>query len=348
MDHYIIVLLCTGFLTLLYTGLSDSGYQIPSVSVFLAFALMVYCIIVIGSEPIYIFGDKYNYANSFQHISPETISKGKDKGWAYYTLFVRRMTSNEDFYFYLTTLIYVAAYYLFALRFISSKFIFYFLLATFSSFGFFSYGVNTIRAGFSLALLLMAFSAYKKFPLFVILAVFSVLCHKSMAIPLAAFVITRFYNKSQLFLYVWAIAFVMSAANIGAVSTFIQSNIGGFDDRGLDYLKGKSTGYKTGFRIDFVIYSLIPIVVGYYYVFKLKVKDVIYIRLYNSYILSNSIWLLVIRMNFTDRMAYLSWFLIPFILLYPILKYKLPINQRKYLNITIAGILLFTSYMYFK
>lgn len=348
MDHYIIVLLCTGFLTLLYTGLSDSGYQIAAVPVFFSVIIALYVIMTIGGYPITLYDDKYNYANSFLHINLEEINKSKDKGWSYYTLYVRSVTSSKDFYFYLTALIYVAGYYIFALRFISSKFIFYFLLAVFSSFGFFSYGVNTLRAGFSLALLLIAFSVYKKLPLFIIFATFSVLCHKSMAIPLAAFVVTIFYNKSQFFLYIWITALLIAAVNLGAVSGFIQSKIGGFDDRGVGYLKAKDTAYKTGFRIDFVTYSLIPIVVGYYYIFKLKVKDVIYIRLYNSYILSNSIWLLVIRMNYTDRMAYLSWFLIPFILLYPILKYKLPINQRRYLNITIAGILLFTSYMFFK
>lgn len=348
MDTYILILLLVGFFTLVYTGLSDSEYKIPPVSVVFILLIGIFVVVFIGGYPISLYDDKYNYAHFFQNLNDEKINKSKDIGWAYYNLFLRQVTSSANAFFYLTAIVYVLGYYIFASRFLSAKFVFYFLLAVFSSFGFFAYGVNTLRAGFALSLLLIAFSNYKKTTLFVLFALFSVLCHKSMAIPLAAFVVTRFYNRSQWFLYIWAFALVISAINIGAVSAFIQSNIGGFDDRGIGYLDGDASRYKAGFRMDFIVYSLIPILVGYYYIFKLKVEDDMYIRLFNTYIFSNSIWLLVIRMNFTDRMAYLSWFLIPFILLYPLLKYKLPINQRKYLTITIAGILVFTAFMHFK
>ena len=40
------------------------------------------------------------------------------------------------------------------------------------------------------------------------------------------------------------------------------------------------------------------------------------------YLYCNSVWLLVIRMAYTDRMAYFSWFLIPFICLYPVITYQ--------------------------
>jgi len=97
-----------------------------------------------------------------------------------------------------------------------------------------------------------------------------------------------------------------------------------------------------------VIYSVIPILVGYYYLFKIKVVDVFYHRIFNMYLFANAIWLLVISMAFTDRMAYLSWFLVPFLLLYPLLKYALPINQKKWVFIILLGIFGFTSFMYFK
>ena len=78
------------------------------------------------------------------------------------------------------------------------------------------------------------------------------------------------------------------------------------------------SSYKTGFRIDFIIYSVIPILIAYYYTKKAQVKSNLYYQLYRTYILANAFWLLVIRMTYTDRMAYLSWFLIPYIVLYPI------------------------------
>lgn len=79
------------------------------------------------------------------------------------------------------------------------------------------------------------------------------------------------------------------------------------------------SSYKTGFRMDFIIYSVIPILIAYYYTKKAQAISSLYHQIYRTYILANAFWLLVIRMTYTDRMAYLSWFLIPYIVLYPII-----------------------------
>ena len=61
------------------------------------------------------------------------------------------------------------------------------------------------------------------------------------------------------------------------------------------------------------------------------------------YILVNAFWLLVIRIPYTDRFAYLSWFLIPFILIYPLSLDKVFKNQ----NSILACIVLYLSVVSF-
>ena len=49
---------------------------------------------------------------------------------------------------------------------------------------------------------------------------------------------------------------------------------------------------------------------------------------------TNAIWLLVIRIAYSDRIAYLSWFLIPIIVLFPLLSGELHIKKaQRYLKI---------------
>jgi len=55
-------------------------------------------------------------------------------------------------------------------------------------------------------------------------------------------------------------------------------------------------------------------------------SDPFYARLVNTYLLSNAIWLLVIHAEFSNRFAYLSWFMMPWVLLYPFVPGK--INDR--------------------
>ena len=77
-----------------------------------------------------------------------------------------------------------------------------------------------------------------------------------------------------------------------------------------------------GYRIDFLIYSVMPIFISYYYKKLGYVPSILYAQLYHTYIVTNALWLLVIRMAYTNRIAYLSWMIIPFIVLYPIIENK--------------------------
>lgn len=347
MDLYFYILLFTGFFSILYINTGDEEKKFPTFSLVLSVLLSVFVIYELAFFPMVIYDDKSNYLNLFRTISFEKALDLKDKGFGLYVYLTRSLFSNENLFFILTAFIYVLGYWIFALKTFSKKYVFVFLLMVFVSFGFTGYGVNTIRAGFGMGMLLIAFSNRENKILFFLFGILAVSSHKSMVLPFAFFILSQYVNRPKLYLRIWLLALIISFVNVAFITTFLQENLFSFDDRAAGYFdETKALHYKKGFRWDFVVYSALPILISFYYLFKLKLNDKFYNQLFNTYLLTNAIWLLVIRMAFTDRVAYLSWFLIPFLVLYPLLKYNLPINQRKGVALILLGTMAFTTYMY--
>ena len=85
---------------------------------------------------------------------------------------------------------------------------------------------------------------------------------------------------------------------------------------------------ETRFRWDFLLYSFMPILLGWYAIFKRKVYDKTYLMLLGTYIYANAFWVLAIRAIFSNRIANLSWFLYPIVLAYPLL--NLPVFKNSH------------------
>jgi hypothetical protein len=348
LDIFIYTLILISFFSILHILTAGKNKSFPVFIIGLGVILSVFVIYQLQSSPALAGNDKFNYLRLFQNISLGQALESKDIGFGYYVYLCRSLFSDESLFFTLTALLYILGYWIFALKTFGNKYVFVFLLMVFVSFGFIAYGINTIRAGIALSMFMIAISYHKNTLVFILFGILSVLFHKSLAIPFLFFILSHYFNHPKLFLKIWILALVLSFLNISVITSFLQ-NVFSFDDRsGIYFDTENSLRYKTGFRIDFVIYSSIPIAVSYYYIFKLKLKDKLYSQLFNTYLLTNAVWLLVIRMAFTDRVAYLSWFLIPFLVLYPLLKYKLPINQRKWVASILFVALSFTTFMYFK
>ncbi|MBN1184997.1 MAG: hypothetical protein JXB49_22115, partial [Bacteroidales bacterium] len=48
--------------------------------------------------------------------------------------------------------------------------------------------------------------------------------------------------------------------------------------------------------------------------------DKLYVQIFNIYVAANAFWILVIRAAFSNRFAYLSWFLMGIVVFYPFFK----------------------------
>lgn len=103
----------------------------------------------------------------------------------------------------------------------------------------------------------------------------------------------------------------------------------------------------SGFRPDFIIYSAIPIFLGEYLVRKLQIDSEEYDFLWKVYVATNAVFLLCTYASYINRIAYLSWLMYPFVLVYPFLNEDLGEKQYSYLKYVVYGHLGFTLFMSF-
>lgn len=307
-------------------------------------SLMMGLIFYIGFRPISgYFVDMGTYAYIFNaYSSGYTGNFGQDQGFDW---FMRNSSSfmNIDFFFLVVAFIYVYAHFWASKRFFS-KYWYYAFLIFIASFSFWSYGTNGIRNGLAAALVLLAFSFDKKKIIAIALAIVAVSFHKSMLLPVVAYFLTFINNDSKYYLLVWILCIPISLAAGGVFEIFFASL--GFDDQRLGYLTDGNVNddefSSTGFRWDFLIYSATAVAAGFYFVILKKFNDVLYLRMFNVYLLSNAFWILVIRANFSNRFAYLSWFMMGLVIIYPFLKGTFMKNQPKVLGWVLLVYFLFT------
>ena len=217
-------------------------------------------------------------------------------------------------------------------------------LAAFSTF---SYGTNGIKAGSAASLFILALSYMNNLRICIPLIFISWGFHHSMQLPVAAFALTLFCKNTKLYFYFWLVCLLVAIFHID----FFQDLFANItDDKGSTYLMENDDdwGGKSGFRLDFVIYSAMPVVVYWWVVFKRKLQiSKQYKCLIDIYLCTNGIWMLCMYAQFTNRIAYLSWFLYPIVLVYPILNENWgKTRYRTFANIMLAH-LAFTLFMYF-
>ena len=215
-------------------------------------------------------------------------------------------------------------------------------LAAFSTF---SYGVNGLKAGMaaSLFLVALAFNDRDNKWLTVLFILLSWGFHHSMMLPVVAFVVCKLVKDPRYFIWFWFFSLLMALAHV----TFFMGIFEGMtDEQGAGYLAGAVETYK-GFRFDFVLYSAIPILIGYIARANKLIVSENYEFLLNLYTLVNAIWLLCMYAEFTNRIAYLSWFMFPIVLIYPLLKEQWGDDQYPVFKSVATYHLLFTLFMTF-
>jgi len=218
-------------------------------------------------------------------------------------------------------------------------------LAAFSTF---SYSTNGIKAGAAASIFIMALGYMNKFWICLPLMLVSLGFHHSMIMPIAAFLVTVFIKNPKLYYIGWVVCFLLACFHV----TYFQELFGGMaDEQGASYLLAteETTTFHIGFRPDFVIYSVMPVIIGY--VFEIKKKVVLsktYSTLLHFYITANAVWMLCMYASFTNRIAYLSWFVYPIVIIYPFLD-RMNLDPYKYrkLRKTVLYHLFFTLFMVF-
>jgi|GEM_PF-413775 len=283
--------------------------------------------------------DREGYWYTFMNADSLENDTG-DVIWGFITKLVRRFTDDHYIYFGLIALLYVGGRWFASFKF-SSQYGYVLFLMMAGGYMFLGYGHNTLRSGVASSLMLLAFATYdnkvRSSQVFaVLLALISVGIHKSMALPAAAFVLAMRYPRPKLYLKVWVVCLFLSAVLADTLSQLLGdfvAEISSSQQAGEYITTNDTESYRRGFRVDFILYSLIPMALGYYYIFKKGYQERLYVALYCAYVLANAFFLLVIRANYVDRFGYLSWFLMPLLLIYPLTRQKMFPHQNRVLSL---------------
>ena len=200
------------------------------------------------------------------------------------------------------------------------------MLFCIGSFQFYTFSVNGVRNGIACSIMILAVAVLVKHRLF-LAAIFSFIAigfHKSAALPAAALFFTYYVRSPKYMFITWIGAICVSLA-VGSLIDTLFSAIS-YDERLTTELQANDADglvLEHRFRWDFLLYSSMPIILAAYAIFKRKLYDTAYLLLLGTYMYANSFWVLAIRAMFSNRIAYLSWFIYPIVLAYPLLNFRI-------------------------
>lgn len=307
--------------------------------------LLLFTLFYMGFRPVsgYYFGDMATYNSYFERYQAgELITISEDVGFHIFMKGCSQLMSSK-FFFFLCDIIYILP-----LWFVSKKWFgnysFYGFLMLVGSFSFWSYGTNGIRNGMATSVFLAGTTFYKQKPVMLCLLLFACSIHKSLLLPSIAFGMTFIFNDPKRYIYLWIAAVPLSLL-FGSFWEQFFSSLGFGDDR-IGYLTSGNVNNdsfsNSGFRWDFLLYSATGVLAGYFFVIKMRFNDKFYHQLLNTYILVNAFWILIIRANFSNRFAYLSWFILGIIIIYPFLKQRFFLRPNQAVGIAVACYFIFT------
>lgn len=296
-----------------------------------AFMLLFCClfVLIVGNRPTSpVFGDTYYYSHQYNLARDGlmAIPQTQQGDWLF-NLMMLSCAQVMDFHGFF--IIVEAGYIFFALWGLARIFgrntwgAFLFFIGAFS---FFSYGVNGIRNGLATSIVILAFSfllADKPWEKIVGLfwCFLAIAVHKSALLPCACMVVSLFIRNPKFSVGLWISSILLYLVAGNAIGEIFASL--GFDDRMVNYMNNAeeyAEREKSGFRPDFLIYSAMPIWLGYEVLIKKRVVSKYFPVLFNTYIFANSFWVMIMGAAFSNRFAYLSWFMYPIVLAYPCLK----------------------------
>ncbi|MBW1619746.1 EpsG family protein [Empedobacter falsenii] len=326
---YNFILLAVLFLVILYanTFKLNSAVNLLNVNL-LCNALLVFSLLYIGFRPIhgrFIDMTTYNYEFEFFKYTDNPSDRIKSDYFFWYLTYYCSKVLTANQYFFMLACLYMVPLYVVSKK-LFKKYGFYAFYLFIASFSFWAYGTNGMRNGIATSIFLLVFTTNKK-GLQALILFIAIQFHSSMLIPTLAFLVAYFYKNPRHILIGWFICIPISLVAGGPIQALFA---GLMEDDRTSYLTKEadaSAFASTGFRWDFVLYSAAAIYAGWFYIFKKKFTDNTYRIIYGTYVIANAFWILVIKANFSNRFAYLSWFMMALVIIYPLLKQQLFKNQ---------------------
>ena len=358
--------------------LLTSGSMVP------ALILIIILILFIGLRPVHrLFGDTTTYARTYRAISSEFGEIDWSGEW-FFSL-IRTCCKSMGFSvsgFFLVVEAGYLGFMFWAYKKALWENAWFAMMFALSAYSLFTYGVNGMRNGLACSVVTLAIimaAKDKKFIVAGILCFLAMGIHKSTILPAAAMVAAMsVLKKPKIALLFWLLSIPVSLVGGGPISNFFMSL--GFDDRATAYMSGENMQYgnfsHTGFRWDFLAYSAMPVWLIWYVLRRTEQKrlemgvektteeeesgvygagilaDTESMRVFNVisivYLLANAFWVMVIKAAFSNRFAYLSWFIYPLVLAYGVIRLHIWEDQDKKAGLILLAHAAFTMFMYFQ
>ena len=331
----------------------DNTHQMRGSSWLMPLLLCLVLTFWIGFRPISgeAFGDTANYALEYMGMSASQISMDWSGEWVWQWIMngSKALGLNVNVFFTIVAAGYILSAFWAVYRFMPNDPMLgvIFLL---NSLMFFPFGVNGLRNGLACHLVLLGISFLlddKWLPgILISLAAFGI--HRSTMLPIASVVVGLFVTRNIRYVIAFWIASIFISLVAGGAVTQIFAGLG-FDDRMTQYVASSdmSEFSRAGFRWDFLLYSAFPVGMAWYVCIRKKIQDNWYNVLCTLYCLCNAFWIMVIRSSFSNRFAYLSWFLYPIIIAYPLINLPVREDQDRFTGLILLAYAAFSVFMWF-
>ena len=347
-------------------------------------AVLLTCLLIlyVGLRPVhFLFGDTVNYANTYYRTLPVFGEIDWQKEWLFSTFRVWCKSMNFTVYMYFLIIeIGYLGFMFWAYRKALWENAWFAMLFALSAFSFFTYGVNGLRNGLACSIITLAIVFAAKDKNYIVTALLCFMAfgiHKSTLLPTMAMVAALFFiKKPKIALMFWVMSIPVSLVAGGPISNFFMGL--GFDDRAEQYIMSQGMEHEhfshTGFRWDFLLYSAMPVWLIWYVQKKIErwrlergvektleenesgvygagiLADAQSMRVFNVlsivYLLANAFWVMVIKAGFSNRFAYLSWFIYPLVLAYGVIRLHIWEDQDKKAGLILLGHATFTIVMH--
>ena len=298
-------------------------------------------------------GDSYRYNLGFERISLLTFDQmimldNPEFGFRFISWFTSNIINDVKFFFFTLYFLFVVICWK-ALKNLYESFETYIVFSFLILYPYFLfYIVNGKRQGISLVLMVLAISfIFKKQNVKAIISLgIAFLFHSAIALTYPFFILIMFFKKTEklfkISLIILSISIVSSIISLNEQLSLL-SNLFNLDTRYTAYLDDSFSeiAYRTGFRLDFTLFSLFPLMLYFLFRKQLSENNEKILTWLSLYILLNSIYHFFSFVVFSDRFAVFSWFILP-IVCYEILK---KVNERKYLPIFIFSLIFINVFL---
>ena len=381
--YYWAVFLFCLFLYFNYSGSDNCDKLLKKNSMYPALILTLFLMVYMGLRPVsHTFGDTVNYAWGYKLANGSAFFKidfDKEWLWDFIMLTCKQSGFTVNMWFLVIEIGYLGFVFL-GLRKLLHENPWMAMLFFLSAFSTFTFGTNGIRNGLACSMVVFAFAiaANKGVGQLIQAGIVLVLAfgiHRSTALPIIAFFVASYLIKSPKFAIGFWVASIGLSLVLGGFFTNFFMGLG-FDDRMTSYAtsmeQNKDQFSQTGFRWDFLLYSAMPVWLTWYICKKVDEERALYgetqeeietgvpgagriadahsMRVFyilsTTYMLANSFWVMVNKAAFSNRFAYLSWFMYPVVIAYAVIRLHIWEDQDKKAGLILVAHAGFTILMY--